>query len=192
MNIVPITRKLLSFLIINTLIFSTVTDSFCQNDTTLSIFDLQRQAVRVYIDCAYCDLDYIRKEIQYVNYVRDRHEAQVHVLVTTQQTAAGGQEYTLTFVGKETFWRIDDTLTFTTKKDDTDEMIRRELVRVLRLGLIRYIAKTPLSKNLTISYDAPTAAEKVTDPWNYWVFSLSVNGFSNGEKSYNYLSLWGR
>lgn len=50
------------------------------------IEDLKRTAPKVFIDCEDCDLDYIRTEITFVNYVRDRKEAQVHVLITTLRT----------------------------------------------------------------------------------------------------------
>src|SRR5207253_3154546 len=56
---------------------------------------LKRQAPRVFLDCQFCDFDYIRTEITFVNYVRDRKEAQVHILITTQPTGSGGDEYTL-------------------------------------------------------------------------------------------------
>ncbi len=64
----------------------------------------QASAVRVFLDCpdTFCDFDYYRTEITFVNWVRDRQFAQVHVLVTTQRTG-GGQEYTLSFIGLERF-----------------------------------------------------------------------------------------
>ncbi len=49
-----------------------------------SLESLESKALKVYIDCDLCDLsdfDYIRTEITFVNYVRDRKEAQVHVLI---------------------------------------------------------------------------------------------------------------
>ena len=47
---------------------------------------VQRQnAIRVFIDCAYCDINYIRDEIPYVNYVRDVREAQVYILESSEQ-----------------------------------------------------------------------------------------------------------
>jgi hypothetical protein len=36
---------------------------------------LKKTAPRVYIDCSSCDIDFIRTEITFVNYVRDRKEA---------------------------------------------------------------------------------------------------------------------
>ena len=64
------------------------------------IDELKKSALKVFLDCDSCDLAYIKTEITFVNYVRDRLEAQVHVLVTTQATGGGGREYTLTFIGQ--------------------------------------------------------------------------------------------
>ena len=49
-------------------------------------------ALRVFLDCASCDENYIRTEITFVNYVRDRTLADVHVLITTQATGGGGTD----------------------------------------------------------------------------------------------------
>ena len=50
--------------------------------------------VRVFIDCqsVSCDYEYFRTEIAFVDHVRDRKDADVHVLITGQTTGSGGQE----------------------------------------------------------------------------------------------------
>jgi len=50
---------------------------------------LRNSALKVFIDCHYCDRDYIKREIPFTNYVRDRKEAQVHVMVTSRDTGSG-------------------------------------------------------------------------------------------------------
>ncbi len=72
-----------------------------QGQTQDSTETLQREdAVRIYIDCSRCDMNYIREEIPYVNYVRDVKEAQVYILETSETTGSGGRKYT--FTGKST------------------------------------------------------------------------------------------
>jgi len=73
----------------------------------------QDSAVRVFLDCpdTFCDFDYYRTEITFVNWVRDRQFAQVHVLITTQSTG-GGREYTMALIGLERFAGSVDTLDF--------------------------------------------------------------------------------
>lgn len=154
-------------------------------DTTRTAQD---SAVRAFLDCpdTFCDFDYYRTEITFVNWVRDRQFAQVHLLVTTQSTG-GGREYTLTFIGVERFAGSADTLRWTSRAADTEDDIRRGLAQTMRLGLVRFAARTPVVKHLEISYSAPAqAAAQVRDPWNYWVFSAYVNANLQGEKTFKF------
>src|SRR2546430_14399412 len=109
-----------------------------------SIRTAQDSAVRVFLDCpvTFCDSDYYHTEITFVNWVRDRQFAQVHVLITTQNTG-GGQEYTMAFIGLERFAGTVDTLRWTSRTTDTQDDIRRGIARTLRLGLGRVAAPTP-------------------------------------------------
>jgi len=152
----------------------------------------QDSALRVFLDCpnAFCDFDYYRTEITFVNWVRDRQFAQMHVLVTTQQTG-GGQEYTLAFIGLERFAGAEDTLHYVSHAADTQDDVRKGLAQALRLGLVRFAARTPVAPRLEITYSAPGgAAAQVRDPWNYWVFNVRVSSNFYGEHSYknNYMS----
>ena len=47
---------------------------------------MRESALKVFLDCQYCDREYIKREIPFVNYVRDRKEAQVHILITIRAT----------------------------------------------------------------------------------------------------------
>src|SRR5574341_508856 len=85
-----------------------------------------------------------------------------------------------------------DTLRYASPPAATDDEIRRGLAKILRLGLIRYVARTSVASRLEISYSAPArAAERVRDPWNYWVFRMRLNGNVQGEKSYKSQNLNG-
>ena len=170
------------------------TFAFSPLDAQDSTRTAQDSAVRVFLDCpdTFCDFDYYRTEITFVNWVRDRTFAQVHILVTTQRTG-GGQEYTLAFIGLERFAGTVDTLHWISRTTDTEDDIRRGVAQTLRLGLVRFAAQTPVARNLTISYKAPAgAAALVRDPWNYWVFTASLTGNFNGEKSLKFQYWSGR
>jgi len=153
---------------------------------------VMKQALRVYLDCNYCDRDYIRTEIPFVNYVRDRHDAQVHILITTQSTGSGGTEYTLTLLGKQNFSNVNDTLKYVTEKTATSDEIRKGLVRTLKLGLMRYVIHTPVADNISVQYQSQATTAKVKDKWNNWVYGISANTFANGQKSTNSTSVYGR
>ena len=75
--------------------------------------------LRVFLDCGPCDDEFLRREINFVNYVRDRRDAQVHVLITRENTGGGGDAWTLDFYGLDDFSGMDDQLVFYTTQDDT-------------------------------------------------------------------------
>ncbi len=61
----------------------------------------QAGAIRAFLDCQSrgCDFDFMRDQIRWVNWVRDRLFADVQLLVTSLRTGAGGTEYTVTAIG---------------------------------------------------------------------------------------------
>lgn len=143
----------------------------------------QGALLRVFLDCGPCDTDFLRRNVAFVDYVRDRAQAEVHVLVTTQGTGGGGRSWTLKYIGLERFREQDRTLTFTTSQTTTDDEQREEFARVFRLGLVGYAADTPAGPELDVSWKKPAHAEAAAekDPWNYWVFRTNANGNLNSE-----------
>jgi hypothetical protein len=136
---------------------------------------LRQNAVRVFIDCRRCDMDYIRREIPYVNYVRDVKEAQVYILRTTQSTGSGGTEYTFTYVGQEEFEGMNDTLVYHSNPDETGDQIREGTTKMLSMGLMRYIARTPMFDEIEIHHPGITEEVEVIDKWDYWVFEIDFD-----------------
>jgi hypothetical protein len=155
------------------------------------IDELKKDAPKVYIDCSYCDIDYIRKEITFVNYVRDRREADVHVLITTQPTGGGGTEYTLSFIGRGEFAEINSTLKFFTRKTETADEIRKKLAKTLRMGLVSFAANTPICDRISVEFNEEVEPTAVEDKWNFWVFSLSASSFLNGQSTTSTTSIYG-
>ena len=112
----------------------------------------QAGTVSVFLDCdGGCDTEYIRTEIAYVNWVRDRTVADVHVLVTEQDAGGGGEHFPLAFIGQRAFAGRGDTLTFTTNATTTDDEERQGLTRTLALGLVQFVARTPGAQALRVS-----------------------------------------
>jgi hypothetical protein len=163
---------------------------FGQTQAT-DIDELKRTALKIYVECGFCDLEYIKTEITFVNYVRDRKEAQVHILISVQTTGSGGREYTLTYLGQLEYAGQDDVLEYYSNKTDTEDEIRQGLVQTLKVGLMRYVAKTPISKRISIGLKDQVRPTSVNDKWNFWVFSLGARGFLNGQKSTAYNSING-
>ena len=143
---------------------------------------LKEKAPKVFIDCRRCDINYIRDEITFVNYVRDKFEADIYVLITEEQTGGGGQKYTLTFMGQNEFSNIEHTLTYISYKTNTWDETRRGLVETLKRGLFPFMLKTPLNEYFSINFRRKLQPTAVKDKWNFWVFSLSLDGDIDGEK----------
>jgi hypothetical protein len=148
-------------------------------------------AVRVFLDCRArgCDFDFIRTELGWVTWVRDRFDADVLLLVTVLSAANGGQEYTINFLGQKRFAGRADTLRHSSLPNDPDDRLRRELTRRFALGLAPLAARTPIGSRLSVAFQAPrglggglTSPQSVRDPWNFWLFRASANGFFNGEQ----------
>ncbi len=146
---------------------------------------------KVYIDCDGCDHDYFRTEITFVNFVRDRKQADIHILVSTQPTGAGGEEYSIEFIGREELEGMRDTLQYVALESDSEDDTRAGLAKTIKLGLVRYVVRSPVADDLAISYTQPAEETEVADPWNNWVISLSGDSWINGEQSYHSLSMWG-
>lgn len=146
------------------------------------------QKLRLFLDCASsgCDFDFLRTELTWVDYVRDRTAAQVHVITTSLGTGSGGQEVTFKFIGLRDLDGITDEMHYTTPQGASSDEQRREYTRMLKLGLVRYMLRTAAGRNLAVTYQAARAAAATTpahDPWNYWVFSIGANGYFSGESS---------
>ncbi len=153
------------------------------------------RAFSLFLDCTdfYCEPDFYRNEITFVDHVRERTAADVHVLVTRETTGGGGATYTLAFYGQHRFAGVSDTLVAQTPQGATEDERRQVIARTVKLGLARYLARTPEAARGSLAVTAPAASEPSAgprkDPWNAWVFT--VNSYFNGSRerdfSNNYL-----
>jgi len=153
---------------------------------------LQADAIRVFLDCQGsrrgCDRDFIVTEINFVNWMRDRFDSDVQILSNGLSNGGGGTSYTITFIGRGRFEGLVDTLLLNTLPNDADDRIRRELARTFKLGLARFVARSPLASRVNLSYVAPfggqqqVSASNLKDRWNLWTFSTNFNGDLRAEE----------
>ena len=151
--------------------------------------------LRVFLDCPTggCDRNYLVTNLPFVLWTQDRLDADVHALITGLGTAAGGTEYTIALLGRAAFAARSDTLRATILPNSTEEMRRREMARVLTIGLLPFAVRVSDSGPFSVRYDAPPNAGSgigsvIRDPWNFWVYRLRANGSGNAESlnsSYN-------
>lgn len=139
------------------------------------------EGLRVFLDCGQCDVNFMRTELTFVNFVRDPMDAQVHILATSRRTGSGGREHTLFFIGGYEFTGKNDTLLVVANNDDTADDLRVKLMKKMTLGLAPYVARTPLGDQLTVRYAGRVEPKIVNDNWDHWVFRISASGRADGE-----------
>lgn len=149
----------------------------------------ERDRPRLFLDCGPCDRDYTRTEITYVDFVLDRSVADIHLLVTTQSTGAGGRQYTLNFIGRGRHEGRADTLVYSSSPDDTGDIVRNRLTRTIELGLAPFLANWPIGRSMNLVFEGgpltaqPRQTSPAEDPWDFWVFRVSLRGNFFGESA---------
>ncbi len=149
------------------------------------------ETLSVFLDCGRsCDFDYVCRTIPYVDWVRERLESDVHVLVTSRKTGSGGRVYELQFLGLGERESMTDTHVLTTAATDTDAERRQGLTAAIAGGLVRFLLTTEIGSDIRISvpvaaqHDAPDLSnEPPEDPWDFWVFNIRVNADVEGEEN---------
>jgi len=148
--------------------------------------------LKVFIDCSntWCDQTFIKTEINIVDFLLDNQAADLHILITEQETGGGGSQYQLIFFGQNKFKQMTDTLRFNTDANATDFEERDLLIKYLKLGLTPYIVKAGNGKDIAIEMKTKTDEKKkdtsatTKDPWNYWVFRAGANGNISADEVY--------
>ena len=155
--------------------------------------EIRQDALHVFLDCQTfpCSSDYFRTEVAFVNWVRDRTLAEVHLFITSTQTGGGGRLFSLDFIGNGELEGNDDTLTLTTLATDTEDEMLSGLSNVIGAGLARYSTLIGQSTAFAITATDPEApdvdqlvsADEVDDPWDFWVFEVGGNVNVEGEET---------
>jgi hypothetical protein len=160
---------------------------FSQEPKIVNSDTIRKNALNVFMEAN----SYIKKEIPYINYVRDRKFADVYIITTQESTGSGGSVTTFFIVGQQKFEGMKDTLKCNISPDETYDMQRAKEVKTLKIGLMRYVARTPLAQFMNISFNQPLSETVSSDKWNSWVYSASFNAYTSGQSTYNYGYLFG-
>ena len=134
-----------------------------------------------------CDRNYFITELPFALWTQDRLDADVHLLVTRITTGAGGGEYTMTFIGQRRFQGRTDTIITFLPPNSSEDMRRRELTRIAKIGLAPLALRLPGGDRFALSYTAPVneatipAMSSFDDPWDFWVYRVRLNGTGNSE-----------
>lgn len=150
---------------------------------------------RVYLDCqgGGCDQTYFRTEIDWVAWVRDQADANVHIIFTRQNTGAGGREYVLDFMGRGPYQTYSQQSLYRSLPTDSQREELDGVTLMLGVGLAHFATEAgfrDLIEVRSLATDEEGAIqrgvlsqEEVDDPWKLWVFRINASGFFNGESS---------
>jgi hypothetical protein len=177
------------FIVFTVLVFSGSVLALSGQEKNAATDTLRKGAVKVFIDCEFCDMNYIRQEITYINYVREVREADIYILVTRQQAGSGGDQFTLMFQGQGKYLGMDDTLTYTSNPDETSTIRREKRTKMMKMGLMRFVAKTPMFNEIEIAHNSDLKEEEVIDKWNNWVFEIGVEPVFQAEETNKQVNL---
>jgi len=131
-------------------------------------------------------MDYLRREITFINYVRDRKDAQIHVLVTVRVSGAG-YELAFAFIGLREFEGDDVTHVYMASNTNTADETREHVAQLIRVGVLHYLVKTPLIDQVEIRRQVQQiehrflVVDPADDPWNFWVLRFGFTGRTSGE-----------
>ena len=151
------------------------------------------QRLAIFLDCSSCQETFIRQELTYVDYVRDRQVAHVHVLVTQEATGAGGRAQTFDLIGLGPFLGMDYSTVYNTTVGATEAEQRAGFLRTLQALLVPYLMQTPLRDQIAVVIQpldrtGTAAAQSLEDPWHHWTFEIYANGsasFESRQDSFN-------
>ena len=148
--------------------------------------------VKVYLDCNNCFSDYLREEVDMVEYVRDPAEADVHIIVSRSDTGSGGIERAIALIGVGRFKGLDFKSRAISQSGDTEDTQRQRLATAITIGLLNYLSSEGVAGGLSVDVEhtgQPGQAAPGTDPWNFWVVSVQGSTAMSGEESSRALDL---
>ena len=155
--------------------------------------EVRENALRVFHDCnsRACDDTYFRTEIGFVNWVRDRTLADVHLIITSSSTGGGGEIFAFDFIGLQELEGQNDELSYTSNATDSEVEILRGLTQIIGVGLARFSAikgeahafQISAGVNASAPVDRIVSSDEVDDPWNFWVFEIGTELNIQGEET---------
>jgi hypothetical protein len=150
--------------------------------------------LKVYLDCDDCFGNFIRDEVDIVEYVRDPAGADVHVIVTSSETGSGGRERSVALLGTGRFKGMEFKMRALSESSDTEDTQRQRLATAIKIGLLNYISSDGVRGGLSVDVEQvalPGQGGPAIDRWNSWVVSLQGSVATSGEESSRQMNLNG-
>ena len=128
----------------------------------------QESIPKLFIKCDRCDQNYFRKEINYVDHVRDQALANIQLFIYRNRNANNGNRYSLDFIGNENFEEKNISLNLDTNPKMTRDEIRNKLKKKIELGLVYFLIETEISKKINITYDSSFLTDEIESSSDRW------------------------
>jgi len=146
----------------------------------------QNNSIKLFLKCS-CDSNYIRDQINYIDYVRDQEDANIILEVYGDPNGNTGK-YSIYFIGKKKFIGMDDQLSFESHPKMTNDEIRAGLKDKIQTGILKYLVKTNDINDLNISItklesNISDSDSLIVDKWKNWIFEISASGYYEKESS---------
>ena len=146
----------------------------------------QNNSIKLFLKCS-CDSNYIRDQINYIDYVRDQEDANIILEVYGDPNGNRGK-YSIYFIGKNNFIGMHDKLSFESHPKMTNDEIRSGLKDKIQTGILKYLVKTTDINDLNISITKPESNisdndSLIVDKWKNWIFEISASGYYEKESS---------
>lgn len=144
----------------------------------------------------YCDISYLKQEINYLDYMQNRQEADVYILATDLVTGSQGWDVQLIYIGQHAFKGKIDTLHFFNEPNATLAIRRENMVNNFKKGLLPFLLDSELKDAISFTVDIGQMGDVdvdtfASDPWNNWVFNIGGNGNFSAEERFSNYQLYG-
>ncbi len=151
-----------------TLLFLLIPLTFCR---------AQDDLLDVYFDCDDCDREFIKRNIDWVNYVRDQQDSDVHVWVMSIRNGGNGRKYLLRFIGRKKYESVHFELEKHIDRTKTQVETQKKLIETLAGGLMPFAVSNSRMPRITIENDpGPRSNHDSTgSSWNNWIFELGLD-----------------
>ena len=155
-------------------------------------YDKKEGKPKVFIEGIWIDFDYMRRNLQFIDFVNDPAVADIHIIINNRISGSGGQVYSIRY-NNNTFENFSEfTLTCTTASSDTYEERRKKIADAITLGLMPFANETEVGSNLLVRYTGEQKEIRpvvTDDPWNNWTFRGTFNGniyMEESRKNFSY------
>jgi len=173
------------YIIILLLLISSPFELFSQT-TDSSETKINEETISVFLDCRGCDANFIRTEIQFVNFVRDQALADLHLLILRQGSANGAQ-FLIDYIDQRYPDKPVNKLIYDSFDYQTEEEVRNGLVTTIQLGLVSYLIDKRVLTRLSLDFEPLERQEsgnfEEDDPWNNWLFEIGFSGNTSGQQN---------